>query len=509
MNYAEIKELVEATGATLLTTFDEFTDKGGYIRFGCSKCGKEHQIRWPKFMSGQNPYLLCQDCLPEKQVYTTDLVKEEFAKNGVELLNEYKNLSAPLIFKCKQCGSITSIKWSSYHYLGRNKHFLCKSCLKGNYSTDPTAVTGTYSENGIKRNKAEARSREFCKTFYNLGKDIRGEYESHHVKPLKQFPNLQYSLGNLYPLPVSEHHTNNFSYYHYLEESRNPENWPDAAKLPYHNYEGFKFIDLNKYLITDFILTEDRNLFEKKKKYEEQGILYIPFYFQEMDVFQKAFISYSMIRSRLAKIPEIGLSIYPYTGQKFYRYNTRDLEVRNVNLDEAFYFFSSNHIQGYIDSSICIGLYAGEKLVSAMAFGTPRGEKWLGDGHYELLRFCSYLNSSVPGAASKLFKFFIDIYNPALIVTFCDCRFSSTNPDNTIYSQLGFIYDGYSKPNYKYAKDGELYSRQQFMKNRLSKKLENFDPTLTEAENMLMNGYTKLYDCGNFRYVWRKNPVKF
>ena len=503
--YTEIKSIVESVGAELLTSYNEYETKKSYIRFKCSQCGKEHKIQWSKFEEGRNPKLLCQDCLPEKKEYTTEIVKEEFAKHDVELMNEYENLHSPLIFKCKQCGSITSITWGNYLYLGRNQNFLCGVCRKGNYSSDPTAVTGTYSENGIKRNKAEARSREFCKNFYNLGKDIRGDYESHHIKPMKQFPNLQYSLGNLYPLPTVEHHTNNFSYYHYLEESRNPENWPDTARLPQHDYEGFKFLDLNKYLITDFILTEDRNLFDKKKQYAEQGILYIPFYFQEMDVIQNAFISYSMIRSRLAKV--LGTDIYKYTGQKFVRYNTRKLNVKIVSEGDAVYFFDRYHIQGYAEAAICLGLYANEKLISAMSFGIPRNNKWRGAGNYEMIRFCSVLNSSVPGAVSKLFKAFVKQYDPELVVTFCDCRFSSVNPLETVYQKLGFEYDGYSKPNYKYYKDGEYFSRHTFMKYKLSKKLDNFDPNLSEMENMHRNGYLKLYDCGNFRYVWRKDKT--
>ena len=39
------------------------------------------------------------------------------------------------------------------------------------------------------------------------------------------------------------------------------------------------------------------------------------------------------------------------------------------------------------------------------------------------------------------------------------------------------------------------------MKHKLKDKLENFNELLTETENMLNNGYLKLYDFGNYVYA--------
>ena len=507
-NYQKIKETVESLGAVLLTPFDEYKDKSSYIRFGCSLCGTEHKIRWSKFEEGRNPNLLCEKCMPEKRIITTDLVRREFARYGVELLNEYVNIKSPLLFHCKQCGKSHSNTYGLF-CSGRNLNFLCTECQKGNITTEePLSIAGSYSEGAIvKATKADARCRIFIKTFFNLNKykDSDQSFESHHIKPRNQFPSLQYSLPNLYPLPFSEHHTNNFNYYHKLEESRNPENWPQAARLPYHDYRGFKFLNLNEYFVTDLILeeTNEKFYYDTKVEYAKRGILYIPFYFNELDVYKSSLIAYSMLRNRYAK--KFGNIIYAYTGQDFIRYNTRKLIVKAVNNEDEFKFFSDYHIQGYLASSVCLGLYTvDDKLISAMSFREPKSANWRGENHFELLRFCSKLNSSVPGAASKLFKYFVDHYNSELVVTFCDVRFSSINPLETVYPKLGFDYDGYSRPNYKYYKDGQLYSRQKFMKSRLDKLLPDFDPNLTEFENMRRNGYARLYDCGNFRFVWRR-----
>ena len=75
--YQTIKTTVESLGAELLTPYEDYVDQYTYIRFRCSKCkSEEHQIRWKKFLEGQNPELLCSHCLPEKMTYTTEIVKD-------------------------------------------------------------------------------------------------------------------------------------------------------------------------------------------------------------------------------------------------------------------------------------------------------------------------------------------------------------------------------------------------------------------------------------------------
>lgn len=47
-----------------------------------------------------------------------------------------------------------------------------------------------------------------------------------------------------------------------------------------------------------------------------------------------------------------------------------------------------------------------------------------------------------------------------------------------------------------------ISSRQSYQKHKLSDKLENFNPELSEIENMRANGFFRQYDCGNHRFVW-------
>ncbi|MBR5785906.1 MAG: hypothetical protein IKY41_04325, partial [Clostridia bacterium] len=62
-----------------------------------------------------------------------------------------------------------------------------------------------------------------------------------------------------------------------------------------------------------------------------------------------------------------------------------------------------------------------------------------------------------------------------------------------------------SAPAYYYIKDDIRYNRVKFQKHKLANLLEAFDPTLSESENMSINGYIKVWDCGNLCYGFNQN----
>ena len=57
--------------------------------------------------------------------------------------------------------------------------------------------------------------------------------------------------------------------------------------------------------------------------------------------------------------------------------------------------------------------------------------------------------------------------------------------------------------NYFYTKNySHLFSRNQFQKHLLQQKLKKFDPKLSEWENMQLNGYDRIWDCGNLVFAF-------
>lgn len=176
----------------------------------------------------------------------------------------------------------------------------------------------------------------------------------------------------------------------------------------------------------------------------------------------------------------------------------RNTAIVKVNKEIESDFLFNNHIQGHVRSVACYGLMIDNELVSIMSFGAPR---FNGNYQWELLRFCNKLHTKVIGGASKLFKAFILEYAPQSIISNCHRHLFSGD----IYSVLGFTFSHYSKPSYYYTKDYRImFNRMKFQKHKLPALLQTFDPEKTEWENMMDNGWDRIWDCGNSVWVWEK-----
>ena len=172
----------------------------------------------------------------------------------------------------------------------------------------------------------------------------------------------------------------------------------------------------------------------------------------------------------------------------------RKCEVKEVSSKESFEFQNMNHIQGGVHSSVNIGLYYDDELISLMTFSKPRFNKKY---DWELVRFCNKIGYHVPGGASKLLKHFERTYNPKSIISYADRRWSKGN----LYSKIGFKQVSTSKPNYWYIVDGQLESRVKYQKHKLKNILEHFDESKSEVQNMKENGYNRIFDCGNLVFL--------
>lgn len=172
--------------------------------------------------------------------------------------------------------------------------------------------------------------------------------------------------------------------------------------------------------------------------------------------------------------------------------------IKEINSKDSKEFLNNNHLQGHINSSIKLGLFYENELISLMTFGKSRYNKKY---EYELLRYCNKKYVSVVGGASRLFKYFIKSYFPKNIISYCDLRYGNGN----LYENLGMKLLRVSKPNYYYFRLNEkiLYSRVKFQKHKLDNLLENFDSDLTEAENMFNHGFRRIWDSGNLVFEFK------
>lgn len=183
----------------------------------------------------------------------------------------------------------------------------------------------------------------------------------------------------------------------------------------------------------------------------------------------------------------------------------RKCQVLEVKSKDARIFIDDNHIQGFAPAKHYYGLYYSDELVSIMTFGTSIRSK----GEWELLRFCNKQGCNIIGAASKLLKHFERIHNPKELISYANLRWSEGN----IYNKLDFNLAKIVEPTYTYFKNNydrtlKTYHRTKFTKSNIKKYNENmiyeiksFNESLTEFENMFLNGYRIIYDCGMKKYI--------
>lgn len=174
--------------------------------------------------------------------------------------------------------------------------------------------------------------------------------------------------------------------------------------------------------------------------------------------------------------------------------------IRELEYNTCSEFLDSNHIQGRDNSPIRLGLFYNDDLMSVMTFSRPnisKGGKIKEDKIWELNRYCTKNSLLITGAASKLMKYFIRKYNPRIVFSYADKRWSVGN----MYAKLGFVLKYETKPNYWYIPPNQMkrVHRYNFRKSELIKEDISLKDK-TEFEIMDDKGYLRVWDCGNLKY---------
>lgn len=213
----------------------------------------------------------------------------------------------------------------------------------------------------------------------------------------------------------------------------------------------------------------------KFKEAQEAGVRLITIFEDEwmerQDVVRKT------LSAVLGKIPSIG---------------ARKTQVVKPTWKEVETFLEANHLQGAgTPCAVRLGLTLNGRLVSVM---TAAPDRFSSRG-WEIVRFASSIR--VVGGLSKLVNSLKVELNPGVtIISYCDLRWFTGQS----YTQAGFRLVEQSTPGYWWCRGLNRHSRQQFQKHKLGKRLNDFDPTLTEVQNMHRNGYWRVWDCGMTRW---------
>lgn len=175
--------------------------------------------------------------------------------------------------------------------------------------------------------------------------------------------------------------------------------------------------------------------------------------------------------------------------------HARKCNIKILTKDECDLFLDNHHLQKSCISKIRLGLFHENQLVSVMTFGPSRFEK----NTNELLRYASSIR--INGGFNKLLKHYRQNYFSGTIISYADRRW--TNINKNVYLKNGFQLESSTSPNYYYVnKTSYLHrkNRMNYQKHKLKEKLRLFDPVLTEWENMQLNGFDRIWDCGQLKY---------
>jgi len=170
-----------------------------------------------------------------------------------------------------------------------------------------------------------------------------------------------------------------------------------------------------------------------------------------------------------------------FNGNKIFARNCQIREIKDIKIIKE--FLNKNHIQGWVNSKIKIGLFFNSELVSLMTFDQFEGRKKMEENGWNLNRFCNKLNHLVVGGASKLLNYFIKVYKPNRIVSYADRDWSSGD----LYQILGFDKVYQTDPDYKY-----LFKGVRIHKSRFRKSFTNISESVLDIP--------KIYDCGKIKY---------
>ncbi len=213
------------------------------------------------------------------------------------------------------------------------------------------------------------------------------------------------------------------------------------------------------YYHSDKIMKDNKYHLIKQKVYSDNG--FISLFFREDEIKKKLNIVTSIIKNKMKE------------SNKIYG---RKCIYKMVEKKEAKEFLENNHLMGK-GSGDSYGLFYDNKLITILQ--TRR----LKNKDYEIARFCNKIGHSVIGGFTKLLTKFETNKNPDSVLTYIDKRYG----DGSYLSKLGFNYKS-NNLSFCWVRALDRVHRMKFPGN-----------------SGYENGYYKIWDCGQTKYVKEYN----
>lgn len=420
----------------------------------CIVCGKEFI---PNNIGGNrnNIYLCSEEC---KAIYynryedSGEKICQECGKHYIYIKNQGNWDKNNNLIQCKGLGhsfTIRSDKYCCYECGIKHKEKLRKEKTLKKYGyVSPF-------QNNEKRQEIYEKLKETGKLFVSSGESELLEY----IKSLGFNP-IKYISGN----GLSED-SKRFEIDIYIPE----------LKIGIE-YNGVYFHSINGRK-KDIISTAYH--YNKSKYAQNLGINLIHIW-EDQWINQKDIIK-DILKARLGILSE----------NKIY---ARQCKIKEITTKDYKKFCEDNHIQGYKKASIKLGLYYNDILVQIASFNkvTNTGKASILNNKYdyEWTRGCIASNNKVIGGTSKLFKYFVSVYNPNSVLCYADWNLFNGQG----YKQCGFILDGYTGPD-------KFYIQVKPIKriNRSPYKYKEYKELVEKNKLWLC------YGAGSLRFIWNKN----
>ena len=227
-------------------------------------------------------------------------------------------------------------------------------------------------------------------------------------------------------------------------------------------------IDFDSVYWNSELNSSDRNLLLKKTNLCKEKNIFLIHIFED-EWLNKREIVKSIIKSKL--------NIFDR------EIDSSKCEIKIIDFQQAEKFLNTNNIFGYSKSKMNIGMFYNEELVSVFSINSYNREyKW------EVSRFCSTINTKID-SFNKLSDFFGEKY-----IFYVDTRYFSGSS-----LQLNKLRD--IGPIYWYVKNRIRHNKKEFQKIKQKHLLDNYDSNITEWQNMQLNGYDRVWDCGRSVFI--------
>jgi hypothetical protein len=219
--------------------------------------------------------------------------------------------------------------------------------------------------------------------------------------------------------------------------------------------------------------TEKRRHYMKRERCRQSNIELISI--TDIEWQNKSQQLLSLIKARLGHTKKIG---------------ARKCTLVQVSSKQARDFCEAYHLQGFAPATHYLGLMYNDELMMFLSAGASRFSK---KAALEIIRICTKDGYSVIGGLGKLLKGLPDVD----LISYCDLdKFSGKT-----YLANQFVLEKISLSYYYWHKVQGMVSRNAMQKHRLSKLLDSYDPSLTEAQNAFNHGYHRYWTSGTATFL--------